>query len=69
MKSFPSASVTLVLLAGTASAAVHYVDINGTNAVPPFIDWSTAATNIQDAVDVAAGGRADSPGDCFRAGY
>jgi hypothetical protein len=34
----------------------HYVDVNSTNARPPFKNWFTAATNIQDAVDVAAAG-------------
>ena len=51
-------SAALVLLAGTASAAAttHFVDVNSTNAAPPFTSLATAATNIQDAVDVAVAG-------------
>ena len=37
-------------------ATVHYVDINSTNAIPPFDDWSKAATNVQDAIDQAVAG-------------
>jgi hypothetical protein len=32
------------------------VDVNSTNATPPYTNWTTAATNIQDAVDAAVAG-------------
>src|SRR5215469_1231544 len=37
-------------------AAVLYVDVNGTNPTPPYSDWSTAATDIQSAIDAANDG-------------
>src|SRR5437868_2890371 len=42
--------------ASSALAGVHYVDVNSTNATPPYTNWTTAATNIQDAVDAAVAG-------------
>ena len=47
-----------LLLAGVGSvlASVRYVDVNSTNATPPYTNWTTAATNIQDAVDAAVAG-------------
>jgi hypothetical protein len=50
-------SVALILITtANALADVHYVDLNSTNATPPFTTWATAATNIQDAVDAAVSG-------------
>lgn len=56
LRAYNESSPTGVAAAITVhvGAEVHYVAVNSPNPVFPYSDWSTAATNIQNAVDAAA---------------
>ena len=48
--------VMSLTVAVSAPGATHYVDLNSINSRPPYDTWTTAATNIQIAVDAAVAG-------------
>ncbi|PWU22026.1 MAG: hypothetical protein C5B50_00265 [Verrucomicrobia bacterium] len=49
-------ALLFLAFATRAFGSLHYVDVNATNSTPPYSDWQSAATNIQDAIDAAASG-------------
>ena len=61
-----SATTTVQVLSGD-----HYVNIDNTLPAAPYANWATAATNIQDAVDIAGtvpGGRVWVTNGLYNAG-
>ena len=45
-----------MLITFSAGATTYYVDVNSANPTPPYTSWSTAATSIQTALNLAAPG-------------
>ena len=51
-----TALIVVGILAYRVPAVNYYVNVSNSIPVTPFADWLTAATNIQDAIDVATNG-------------
>ena len=56
LKEFGSGCLLLLFFSISAFADTHYVSLSGSHTAP-FTNWTTAATNIQAAIDVASSRR------------
>ena len=56
MSNYRSALLLLLIASPLAAGSLHYVSSSSTGGVPPYGTWETAASNIQDAVQVAVAG-------------
>ncbi|MGD0744871.1 MAG: PKD domain-containing protein [Verrucomicrobiota bacterium] len=45
-----------IVTSAVAQVVIHVVDAAGAKPIPPYSTWATAATNIQDAINIAVGG-------------
>jgi hypothetical protein len=45
-----------IVTSQVAQVVIHVVDAGGANPIPPYSAWVTAATNIQDAINIASAG-------------
>src|SRR5207244_1307504 len=45
-----------VVTSAVARVTAHYVDAACTNSIAPYMTWSTAAANVQDAINAAQPG-------------
>jgi hypothetical protein len=55
-------NAVLLATATGALADVRYMDVNSTNATPPYSDWSTAATDTPSDVNVLLNWSSTNPG-------